>query len=138
MAALVFLLVTNTFALTAYYTETTKPEWNLAASFIKQNSDTDPLVLLDRGGLTVSSLLEYYSDPGLRYVKLTKWPRGQPLWKIDQGKLFSITDEEDHFWLVLSMNRGTDDYYKDLLRSRYSLIRQQEFKDIKVYEFKSS
>ena len=137
MAAISILLFTNAFALTAYYTETTKPEWDPATSFIKQNSDTDPLVLLDRGGLTSSSLLTYYYEPGLRYVQLTKWPRGQPLWKIEQERFFSITDQESYFWLVLSRNQWTEDYYKVLLRSRYALVEQQEFKDIKIYKFKT-
>ena len=137
MAAFSILLITNAFALTAYYTETTKPEWDLATSFIGQNSNDGPLILLDRGGLTSSSLLTYYSDSEPRYVALTKLPRGQPLWKIEPGKLFSITDQESYFWLVLTRNQGTEDYYKDLLRSRYTLIEQHEFKDIKVYKFKS-
>ena len=63
--------------------------------------------------------------------------RGQLLWKIEQERLFSITDQESYFWLVLSRNQWTEDYYKVLLRSRYALVEQQEFKDIKIYKFKT-
>lgn len=135
--ALCVLVLSNGFALSFYYQETTKPQWREAVAFMEKSSPPgqEQLLLLDRGGSTNMYLLEYYLKIPFRVLKLTKASRGKPLWKITPEELFAELETEERFWLVLAGNRETEEYYKELLETKYLLRESHEFKEIKVYLF---
>ncbi len=135
--ALCTLVLSNGFAVSFYYQETTKPQWREAVAFVEKSSPSgqEQLLLLDRGGSTNTYLLEYYLKIPFRVLKLTKSPRGKPLWKVTPEELFAELETEERFWLVLAGNRETEEYYKELLETKYLLRESHEFKGIKVYLF---
>ncbi len=137
-AAFCIILLTNVLALAAYYSETTKAEWGEAAAYIHEHDGSKPLILLDRGGSTNAYLLEYYLGYKPRMIKLTKSPRGQPLWKIKPQNLFESLENEHTFWLILSGNRETEQHYKEVLQRKYALVESRQFYEVSVYRYENN
>lgn len=138
ITVITILLMTNAVSLYFYYSEPTKQQWQEVVSFIEQNSNTSPLILLDRGGSTNTYLLHYYATSNPTIIKLTKSPRGQPLWKIKPEQLFSKLQNETEFWLILAGNGETNDYYEKLLNKKYMQTEVKEFYLITVYQYKNA
>ncbi len=134
-ALLILLLAVNAISLDSYYRETTKTQWKEAAAFIQEHSTGKPLVLLDRGGGSNVFLLNYYSGAQLQIINLTKIEGRNTLIKTDPEKLFKALEKESTFWLVLSGNSYSKEYYKEIMDKQYTLINSGEFYQIKAYKY---
>jgi uncharacterized membrane protein len=128
--SLTIILLLNISALLIYYNEPTKAEWREAMAYIPDDS----IILLDKAGFSNTFLLEYYAKPH-RLVELTKVQRRSELLRIDLQEIVPLLDSQQEFWLVLSKNWETKDYYKNLFDQRYELKDSQEFYQIKVYRY---
>jgi len=132
---LAFILVVNTVALTVYYSQPTKTEWQEAADFIASHSSHRPIILLDKGGPSNEFLLDYYVEPDPILIKLTWSEEERKLERLSEDDLLSIVQKAPDFWLVLSRNPQTLDYYKEMLDKKFNLNQTKVFYQIKVYHY---
>src|SRR3989344_1555168 len=131
------ILVTQAFSLGVFYTTITKPDWKGSMAFVERQSgyEMHPLMLLDRGGGSNTLLLErYYSDADV--VDLTLYSSRSEFYQIPDDILIEKVRGRS-FWLVLSKNHGTGDYYKDLLDKNFERSFSGEIYGVNVYQYRS-
>ncbi|MBI2668874.1 glycosyltransferase family 39 protein [Candidatus Woesearchaeota archaeon] len=131
--SIAIVLITTATALSAYYSLSTKAEWQEVGEFIAHYSDS-PLVLLDKGGMSNEFLARYYIKSQV-LVKLTWSERKRESSQIDEEQLFKMLQQRPDFWLILAKNPKTGDYYRDLLDAYFHRDLSQEFNEIKVYHY---
>ncbi len=163
MLSIALVMVVNAFALTEYYGSITKPQWREAVAFMQEHdlSLGSSLILLDKGGSSHVALFDYYFSQANHYFtqyyftqagdgfvsaginaekpeifRLTKFPRGKEMVKAEDNEVLEIARASGSFWLVLSKNKETGDYYKKLLDAHFTLIRSAEFYEVKVYQYR--
>ncbi|HLD80253.1 MAG TPA: glycosyltransferase family 39 protein [Candidatus Nanoarchaeia archaeon] len=131
---IIALVTVNSLALSEYYQEPTKAEWQEAAQFIEERTTGTTTLLLDRGGLGPVFLSEYYFlKPEI--IRLT-WTEGRRENKmLTEEALLQVLQDQDEFWLILSGNYQPDEYYRKLLDKNYQRDISQEFYLIKVYHY---
>ncbi len=129
------IVVMNTIALGAYYDHTTKPQWKEAVGFVYGHGSVSPFILLDKGGFSNEQSLRYYAPSPPQLVKLSWSEEGRNFEKIDDKELGVVLRGIPEFWLVLSRNPRTQDYYLHLLDRRYHRDISQEFTEVKVYHY---
>lgn len=132
---LVFIILVNTFSLSVYYQTPTKAEWEEAMDFIHQK-ESNPLLLLDKGGNSHRFLADYYSPQKNNIIRLTSSERtrqGRISQDITLKDLFIILEDYESFWLILARNNNQD--YKVILDSKYQLDLSKEFYQLKVYHY---
>ena len=117
-----------------YYSTPTKPEWREAASFIQQQGE-NPLILLDKGGMSSEFLLRYYFKGEFKLLKLTFSNQLHSLIQIEERELLKELGNENHFWLILTRNPKTGDYYQKFLDQHFERDISKEFYQIKVYHY---
>ncbi len=130
-ACIILLLLTNTIALTVYYTEPTKAQWEEAVSYIHSHSD-NPLVLLDSGGLSNSFLFSYYDTHDLETINVTWTTAWRQSDQLEHQELLSIVEDRD-FWLILSRNAWSEEEYTEVLSQ--TQVDEQEFYKIHMYKY---
>lgn len=131
----VVLILTSTISLALYYPEPTKTQWREAAQFVAEHEQEKPLVLLDRGGGSNAFLLSYYYGSNLDILRLTVSIRGQPLRMLSLEEVQARIGTKREFWVVLSKNRDTGDYYVEHLKQKYGIREQQELYEVSLYRF---
>ncbi len=140
LLAVVILLLGNTVALATYYENPTKAEWREATQFIQASSApasaTPPLLLLDKGGPANSFLINYYYPGNFSLLKLTWTKNFRQRQQINESLLYQELDQAPDFWLVLSKNQPTGDYYRQLLDRRYERDLSKEFYQISADHYR--
>ncbi len=137
VVGMAIFLVVNTVALAEYYQQPTKAQWKEAVQFVKEKTPKTetPTILLDRGGLGASFLLQYYYQKPVYLVRLT-WTEGRrDNQKMEEERLLQVLSEKDDFWLILSGNYQSDEYYRKVLDRNYQRDISHEFYLIKVYHY---
>ena len=79
--------------------------------------------------------MRYYSQYPTDVIRLTWSEKWRELQQLSAEELSKKIANADTFWLILSRNPDTDDYYKRLLDSQALLIDEKEFYQIKVYKY---
>ena len=133
--SVIILLAASFFSFGAYYNTPTKAQWKEALAYIQEQTDGRPTILLDRGGFSHLFLLRYYSQYPTDVIRLTWSEKWRELQQLSAEELSKKIANADIFWLILSRNPDTDDYYKRLLDSQALLIDEKEFYQIKVYKY---
>ena len=132
---IVVVLLVNIFALSAYYSQTTKAPWREAMSYIQERSPEPALLLLDKGGFSNEFLLRYYFKSNFSLVKLTSSEEWRTLDKMNDTEVWQSVEGREEFWLILYKNTCTKDFYKNLLDTRYTSDVSADFKGIRVYHY---
>lgn len=130
---MIFLLV-NCFALFAYYSKTTKPEWKIAVAYIDGNMQDGEVALLDTG---YSKMLFDYYNAKIPTIGLAKRHATLQDNKDFLAEELQNLKTKKGIWLVLSRNFLTKDLYKETLdkESVFSLVLENDFNGIKVYHY---
>ncbi|MBI1968624.1 glycosyltransferase family 39 protein [Candidatus Woesearchaeota archaeon] len=133
--SVIILLIASFFSLGAYYSTPTKAQWKEAVAYIQEQTDGHPTILLDRGGFSHLFLLRYYSQSPIDVIRLTWFEKWRDFHQLSAPELTEKIAGLDKFWLVLSRNPDTNDYFKQLLDNQAKLIDEKEFYQIKVYKY---
>ena len=139
--AILLILIINISALSIYYTTITKPQWNEAVSYVQKQTPENPLFLMDKGGLSNTFTLEYYSQKHFghkpKIIELTKIKERSNLLKMSKEQLYSQIGSKKEFWLMLVHNKETKDHYKNILDARFTSLEIKEFSQIKLIRYKN-
>ncbi len=132
--ALLFLIFVNIFALTYYYIEPTKAEWQEATENIARGPMAEPLILLDRGGNSGEFLLSYYLE-NYDFIRLT-WSDGKGWYQsANETLLLDALEERETFWLLLARNRRSIEDYDALFLHEFQREEEQSFQGISLYYY---
>ena len=120
---LFIILLFNAFAITAYYNNTTKAEWNKAAEYIQ---DTNPTIMVDKSGFGNNVIFNYYFNQPYTRVNLT-YNENQQRIRIPDNQI----PKTDNFYLV--QYRSPDkDYYPTLFPDYAEKV---NFHQITIYKY---
>tara|TARA_Y100000034_G_C6877557_1_gene401601 strand:+ start:428 stop:1798 length:1371 start_codon:yes stop_codon:yes gene_type:complete len=120
---LIIITVFASFILTNYYIDNTKEEWKEVALFVKQNENSNDIIMFDFSTINLS--FNHYYGGNAQQMALS------------QDKTSNLKVSNKGIWLILSHNWKTGDFYLDALKEIYNLKLQKSFKGIKLYYFET-
>src|SRR3989338_2921383 len=130
---LLFALV-GIFSLHLYYTSTTKEEWNDAAFFLEEHGRENEVILVDASYMI--GPLNYYYNGNLLRIPL-KSSTDTAVTEASFATALNEVPSAEGFWLVLSHNWRSGEYYKQQMDQRFMLVREKHYKDIDVYYYRN-
>lgn len=144
LISIVVVVMICALALQQYYATPTKTQWREAAEFIQTQSPISGpaplLILLDKGGPSNQFLLDYYLPAEHTAIKLSWSEPGRRFAQVPDQKLLAWLSAnvpvDQGFWLLLSRNPRTDDYYQRLLDQYYRRDQSLDLYQIKVHHYR--
>ena len=120
---LILVILCLTFSsLTYYYQETTKEEWDSAASFVSTSSFVTHDIMFDVTKAHVP--FGYYFTHHSSFLELN-----------ESTEIDLLFTRNKPFWLILSHNKKPIDHYVALVPEGLYLDKQRRFKEIEVYHY---
>lgn len=129
---IILILVFNIFALSFYYTNTTKPDWKNAADYINKETEGIPTLLFTRSGTNVFLFSHYFSK---EFNEITL-PLTYKDEEINEGFTNAIKLNKE-MWVISSRDEGLSEVAEEALSKKYLIKSKKEFPGVSIVKYSS-